>query len=376
MTRRGFTILEVTLAAAMGAIILLAGAMLFLVMDRSDRSAKNRFETTAEMQRTRLVMQRVFSQLLVTDEAKPPKPRADEAESGGKPVATPSGAAAAASRRNQRDPNAPPPPPRIILGMPENVAPSSGGPGGYNAAVFQRLEAVVFDSPIPAERVVGIDAWTRGGRSSLGVRGRGTSKDGASSAPEEKSIKGVEPSPREDIEAAEEEAEQPVRAFRGSFEFLPQPLREGEIPDMTQQPRYQLWWVPMPPRRPVDDVIDPLRDASIRANLARPYLLCSDVVAAGWRLFDDRERKTAAMVTYEDELPAYIEFQIQTSTGIRAEWMFEVGWAKGPEVRKPRNKPTGGKEGESADDAAKAGKGAGDNGAGIPAPGGGGKESK
>jgi hypothetical protein len=75
-------------------------------------------------------------------------------------------------------------------------------------------------------------------------------------------------------------------------------------------------------------------------------------------------------------LPAYIEFQIQTSTGIRAEWMFEVGWAKGPEVRKPRNKPTGGKEGESADDAAKAGKGAGGNGAGIPAPGGGGKESK
>ena len=103
MTRRGFTILEVTLAAAMGAIILLAGAMLFLVMDRSDRSAKNRFETTAEMQRTRLVMQRVFSQLLVTDEAKPPKPRAEEAESTGKPVATPSGAAAAASRRNQRD---------------------------------------------------------------------------------------------------------------------------------------------------------------------------------------------------------------------------------------------------------------------------------
>ncbi|MFZ4573454.1 MAG: PulJ/GspJ family protein [Phycisphaerales bacterium] len=337
MTRRGFTMLEVVLAAAMGMLVLLAGSMLFVVMDRSDLSAKRRFESSSDFQRTRLVMQRAFSQLLMSDQQEPRKPRPEEeAAAGAKAGETP---AAAAASRNQREPEGPPPPPRMILGVPETTAPISGGVAGYANSALQRFEVVVFSSPVPSQRAVGIDAWTRGGRSSSAPSsksGSARSKD-ASSMPEKDAIKDVEPSPREDIELAEEEAEQPVRAFRGAFEFLPQGLREGETPDPTAPAKYQLWWIPMPPRRNPGEELDPAREAFVRANLERPYLLCSDIVAAGWRLFDDRERKTTATITWDRYLPAYVEFQIEKSDGMKAEWMFEVGWAKGPEVRRPKN---------------------------------------
>ena len=35
---------------------------------------------------------------------------------------------------------------------------------------------------------------------------------------------------------------------------------------------------------------------------------------------------------WEKELPAYVEFEIQTKTGLYANWMFEIGWTKGPEL--------------------------------------------
>ena len=72
-TRRGFTILELILAAGIGSMVLVSGAVLFSVMDRSDTAARRRFEASSEMQRTRLIMQRAFSQMLMSDEQKPLK---------------------------------------------------------------------------------------------------------------------------------------------------------------------------------------------------------------------------------------------------------------------------------------------------------------
>lgn len=369
-SRRAFTLLEVMLASAIGSMVILVGLSLYFVMDRADQAAKRRFETSSDLQRTRLVMQRAFSQFLMSDEPKPRRERPEDAN------AADSGKAAAAPppRRDGRDPNAPPPPPRIILSVPESGVPMAGGAAGYAAASFQRLELVVFDSPVPTSRATGIGAWTRGGRASLGVRGR---PKPAASAREAAETPIESDTPTEDMDAALAEAEQPVRAYRGAFQFLPQPLRDGEEPNPAAPPRYQLWWIPMPPRRPVDDPTgDPARDALFRANLEPPYLLCSDVLRAGWRLFDDRERKTAAQVTWDSELPAYVEFEVETAAGLRAEWMFEVNWAVGPEVRKPKNNKGAGGKGDaskSGDESSGDPKGSPSE---VPAPPGGGKGAK
>ena len=309
--RRGFTILELILAAGIGSMVLISGAVLFSVMDRSDTAARRRFEASSEMQRTRLIMQRAFSQMLMSDEQKPLKQTETPNDA--------SKAAAAASKRNGRDPDAPLPPPRLTLGLPETQ--------GARGTGMQRLEVCLFESPVPTVKTSSFEAWASG--------------PGASRAPKRSSITsepspGIDPQPdqpREEMEEAVEEAEQPVRAYRGAFEFLPQTPADGERTDSNAQTRYQLWWVPMPARRAAEHAL--VSDSPQRSNISRPYLLCSDILYAGWRLYDDGQRKTSASAIWDSDLPAYIEFEIRTASGLQSQWMFEVGWANGPEYRRP-----------------------------------------
>jgi len=308
--RRGFTILELILAAGIGSMVLVSGAVLFSVMDRSDTAARRRFEASSEMQRTRLIMQRAFSQMLMSDEQKPMK-QTDGTNDAAK-------ASAAASKRNGRDPDAPLPPPRLTLGLPETQ--------GARTTGMQRLEVCLFESPVPTVKTNSFEAWSSGVSAVRRERKSPPSDVKVGEAPEPDG-------PSEEMEDAVEEAEQPVRAYRGAFEFLPQPPADGEIQEPGAQQRYQLWWVPMPARRAAEHMLS--ADAANRTMLPRPYLLCSDILHAGWRLYDDGQRKTAASAIWDSDLPAYIEFEIRTASGLQSQWMFEVGWANGPEYRRP-----------------------------------------
>jgi hypothetical protein len=339
-------------------LVILASVVLLSVMDRSDVSVQRQADRTGDLQRTRLVMQRVFSKLLMSEEPAPARRRTNGAqeateEDGANKQPAP-------TRRGARDPNAPFPPPRLVL-----ASPTSTGTG-YVAASFQRLEVVVFDSPVPSSRPTGIDAWTRGHTATRGVRRSGS---GAGKASGQASGDPKEARPAQDLEDAMEDAEAPVRAYRGAFEFASQPLRPGEETDPTAVPRYQLWWVPQLPRRAVDAVIDPAQEELARALLDPPTLLCSNIVAARWQLYDDLEKKQQAEVIWDRELPAYAEFEMQLASGVRVEWMFEVGWAKGPEVRKSEERADAAAEGKDGSEA-KGGSGIG-GGAGSSGKGGG-----
>ena len=231
ITRRGFTLLETMLAAAIGALVVLACLGMMFMMNRTDRALDARATEQAELERLRWVMERTFSRLLMSDEPHTPRPgdlnvaspvddiqanlKDNKAGVGAAGQADPSGGAAAGDRfgsdksgggrftstttggsgtpggsgggrftsdgqgggrfasdagpngakgaagtdqpddpknKNQR----PPPPPRMVLaadttvptGMVHRLAP---GDPPQDAGSPQRLEVVLFDSPVPTD---------------------------------------------------------------------------------------------------------------------------------------------------------------------------------------------------------------------------------
>jgi hypothetical protein len=63
-----------------------------------------------------------------------------------------------------------------------------------------------------------------------------------------------------------------------------------------------------------------------------PVLLADNLVKCNWKLYSEGQRRPAHHAVWEKELPAYVEFELQTRTGLYANWMFEIGWTKGPEL--------------------------------------------
>lgn len=55
--------------------------------------------------------------------------------------------------------------------------------------------------------------------------------------------------------------------------------------------------------------------------------LLEGVEAMRWRVFADRERRETFVATWHPDLPAYIELELRTSTGLYANWMFEIDWS-------------------------------------------------
>jgi hypothetical protein len=133
--------------------------------------------------------------------------------------------------------------------------------------------------------------------------------------------------------ALAEDLSAPIKALRGAFQLAPQ--RARRTPDSQPQPEtappqaWELWWVPLPPRREADSAVD-----AEPTPIGRPYKVCSNIRALRWRMFDDRAFKTAHSAIWTSSLPAYIELQVETTAGLKADWLFEVDWSVGPEVPK------------------------------------------
>lgn len=340
---RGFTLLETMLAAVMGSMFVLITVGLLYAMQRSDIAMAQRAAESSDLHRARLVMSRCFSTLLTSEQPPPPKPGQEGAAARSRsPRAKPVDGKAAEGDAAEPEPERVPPPPRVVLASRTSGAGSTVQltSGEVREAPMQRMELVVFESPVPS--VMREDGRARAVKSNRPKR-----ESESTAAPGEGGALDTPPEEEDPLEEAEPD-EIPLKAIRGALELRPTAIDEIN-PDDSRPPGYELWWVPLPRRAPADAEIDEALQAEL-ASIDRPFKVASNIAHLQWRMFDDRKKKSEFEATWDFQLPAYIECQIEMRSGMRAEWMFEVGWGVGPEVRLPKPEVNGENRAEPVED--------------------------
>jgi prepilin-type N-terminal cleavage/methylation domain-containing protein len=331
MRRPGFTLLELVLAMALGTVIVGVAWALMYSADRADRAIEENGIASAQLERARLATTRMAASVLMAPGSDPRK-LAQPESTDDKP----------SPRRRNRvgiNPDDPLPTPRIMLttdlaaggvmtpqrtGMdPALLGERMVSSGAFGMGVVpQRLEIVLVDPPVPmtidkfeaARRVLRRNA-ERNQRISDAVEG---SEDAEALA-----------------DAAEQEDAEPdvaVRAFRGVFQFRPEGYTDEEIARLERgeaiRPRWKLEWQPLMPRGLYAQDSEP--PEAVLDGPAR--VIATDLAYANWIFFHKGQRTTEFNGTWGGDLPAYLELELETVSGVQVNWMFEVGWAFGPEV--------------------------------------------
>ncbi len=278
MARRGFTMMETMMAAALGAAVVLACVGVFASMSRTDRVTALRFEQTSALSRVHLVMTRAFGNIVMSDTSVTGGPGAQlSAQEAGE----------IAGVR-----------PRILLEPDKNpsLERSLSRAGIEGGGRPQRLEMVVSKAPVPA-----LMTSTRGEAMAM---------------------------------AAHEPSVYAGPALRGVFELRPDlsPQRAKALGVPGLDPRrsgYTLWWRPLPHEAQGAAgslfTLEPEEDPG-----AVP--IASGLEKCSWLAFSKRERKSGFRALQFQDLPAYMEMEVRTTTGLTANWMFEVDWTNGPET--------------------------------------------
>lgn len=368
---RGFTMLEVVLAAALGGFVILATLAVFLQIDRTETLLAARTRDSNELANMRLVIQRATSNFVMSTDPLPAREQARQGEAG-------TNSRFDDSRLKQM--LASELAPRLVLEEDPVLASvamrrEASADWSGDATRVQRLEVVLSDSPVPQEES---DPFGRvggglGERRKFYVRGDVSERrEGAGERAGGSKVEGADKGRREEKDATPQGAPEdarggttteadvaPVRAIRGAFELRPQPLtpaqaaafERGEWPEEARA--WQMWWVPLRPR---ESGLEPAERES--PEVATDFLVASNLRYVEWKMFDDGEHKSRMVATWEQQLPAYVEVSVQTVSGIDANWMFEVDWGRGPEVP-PRPKLPGSPDAKPED-----GKGGGDRGPG------------
>ncbi len=150
----------------------------------------------------------------------------------------------------------------------------------------QRLEVVVRDNPIPSPAL-----------QRLAERGV--------------ELLGLDP---ESVSLA-----QPV-ATRGVFILRP-------VGRTGQTPLWQLVWQPMIALRPAEGAT-----YFMPAPPEYDVVLADDIVWCRWQVYFENQRLLTHTATTVLDLPAYVELELELTSGMMANWMFEIAWTEGPEL--------------------------------------------
>lgn len=337
MRRRGFTLLELVLAMALGTVIVGVATALMISVDRADRAIETNGEDAAQLERARLAVSRTAASILMAPGSDPRRLAAREGETEDERTR--------ARRRNRLGMRAddPLPTPRIILAKDEDargvMTPARTvldgallrermvGSGELGMGVVpQRLEVVLVDPPVPMT----IDKFEAARRVLRRNADRSQRVASAGEGAGEGAGDGEAMGDGQGPESAEPDVA--VRAFRGAFEMRPEELTDEEVARLNRgeaiRPRWRLEWQPLMPRGMYQQDAEPPK--AVRDGPSR--VIAHDLVYANWVFFDNGERKTDFVGTWGGDLPAYMELEIETVTGVQVNWMFEIGWAFGPEV--------------------------------------------
>lgn len=283
--------LELTLAAMLGSVVLLAALGVFSALDRGDRVLAVRAEQSTGLELASLAIENAVGTLVMDGGGQPksaskPDPKLAATGSAGATESEPSAAARARFLLEaDATPGLPLMPEAAVMGTAGAAAilPGTGSPP-------QRLELVLARHPTPIEtRSSDLLTVAGPGGSGRGARGEG----------------------------------QPM-AVRGAFEVRPEARKTKDGPTT-----WTLWWRPI--ERRVDD-----SGAEVYAGvdeLAVP--LARGLVSCRWSVFYEEAWATAHSTGAVLDLPAYVKLQVATSAGLEADWLFEVGWTIGPEFKPP-----------------------------------------
>jgi hypothetical protein len=135
--------------------------------------------------------------------------------------------------------------------------------------------------------------------------------------------------------------QQEMAATRGVFELRPDRLTPPSAASATAAPDqggFTLWWRPLP-AQPTGDAGDPYAMDPTEDPAA--VAVVSGLTNCRWLAFktvtEDNKPKSRQLLDAMDvlqfqDLPAYIQMEVETAGGLTASWMFEVGWSNGPET--------------------------------------------
>lgn len=350
--RRGFTLIELALATVLGTIIVAASLAIFTAMDRADRRFERRFEETVSIERLHNTLRKAFGNIAMSEEQAPPGTPGVQATNANAGTTQP-------GRATETESSLTPvslPPPRFILledqnpevqGM-VNLSRALDGGGGSTVLAPQIMEVTLTQSPIGDARAAMIAAY----ESRMAVRlGLQSSRDSSSVSDDtERDSQSNNESAREDVaeasarnRAAALDAPAPASeedAFAGNLvrgQFF---LRPG-IPDRRRRDDmnpdevpWDLYWVRLRPRERVESFDVPLAPPQYAGE---PILIASGLRYFNVRIFKDRSWIRQHSATYFQHLPAYVQVEVETTTGIWAKWLFEVGWVMSAEVPKDAN---------------------------------------
>lgn len=362
MRRRAFTLLEVLLAAVLGAMVVITCVAMFGALNRVGTSSRHRAERAVELTRTHRILGRTFRLLLMSDTPYP-RPDAPGAVSGVTGATAPPGAPQA----NEGSAGSP----RLILALDPSLPDMEyevyqDGVPVMTLITPQRLEVAlarppVFLEPVPGYIPVGtnFDIWEDPARESRGIR-----RDRPRWEAER------EAQPTEGAEATTpEDASEPLPAgiapgLRGVFEVTWEPVTDPrDVPQATLDAggSWTLWWRPMESQElfaiasesaelgeegedrgrdreaGAAEAGDASRDRE-RDRARGPFTseldettgppqrlaLATNLRTVRWEVVRDSETLEELAATWADELPAYITLEIVTTNGRWQKWMFEV----------------------------------------------------
>ncbi len=381
---RGFTLLEMVFAITIGTMVMIAAGSLLIGMQRNERAITRRAEDAAALMRIRQVMQKSFNSVLMaptpSGRTQPtavaaPVALADTARAAPLDPAQQNAADRARSNKVLDDARATTPP-RMVLERAGSSAMMSGvsaggmapqditlpvGAGrmplremsgssvlGLPGGLPQRLELVLMDAPVPTQqRDVFEVARAVRKMSEARLAKRRLAKEQAQAAGEAAGVATAVPveessdASGQDGEGQSEDELVGVRAVRGAFELRPQepaPNAEADAPAL-----FELWWVPSRLLRSVEEMREASRAMRLveEAAVGDPFRVAQNIRALRWRMFDDRVKKDAYVGVFRQDLPAYVELDIEMASGVTAQWLFEVGLQTGNEASPPSSSTAG-----------------------------------
>lgn len=336
--RRGFTLLEVSLAAMLGGIVLIACVAMFSGMRVTERNAAAHYEETQELARLHSTVQRAMRTLVMADRQRNTRP----APSAANPVGSFNADGTPAGSARPGTPGASPGSASGSRTM--SGAEVSAAAAGANAGTAPTAGGINAD---------GQPSDAAGDEPALGT------KENAARQP--RLI--LEPTPEGGQRLEIVVAEPPIRAanpdgtpdaqgiVRGAFEVRPHTAREGGASAWQRDTRVA--FDPSMPRNPdgspvigydIDWVIYPggtRPGEGISRTPIKRITVASRIAGVSWRFLKtnaeskQRELKDAISATQADELPAYCEMTVRTLNGREYRWMFEMQWTTAAEDPEP-----------------------------------------
>lgn len=364
MIRRAFTLLETIMAAAIGLIVVLTAVGVTSAINRADRTLAKRATEVAQLEVMHNIMSRAMTTLSMSD-APPPKQKlnmggfsnASTENPAAKSAATrdeDAGTAAAAAEGRQdlaamksaalaRATAKAASPTKLGSNQPSNTNPSTN-PAGADAEGNSDSGDTTQAGPTPPDPRLILAPDAR--RDAPLILTQTGGRPPQLSPPQRFEVvlaKPPVPYPKNsgtytqanvnaasDGSAGRAPLQIATKSFRGVFELIPDPNFDPvRMPGPTP---HSLWWRPLPPPQAASTAGNTNSPDPNSEALPPPVKIADQLAYCHWEVFQQLQRRDQYQCVWAQDLPAYVTLEVQTVSGVYANWMFEVDWVVQPEV--------------------------------------------